>query len=70
MKHSITKLSQVKQVINKRLQQFKLAHHDGAVVVAVRDTIHFEGCILEQSQDHFYEENDCLNWGSHLVTHC
>ena len=70
MKHSITELSQVNQVINKRLQQYKLAHYDRAVVVAVRNTFHIEGRILEQSQYHFNEENECLNWGSHLVTHC
>ena len=70
MKHSITELSQVKQVINKRLQQFKLAHHDGAVVVAVRDTFHVERCIFKHSQEHSYEENECLNRGSHLMTDC
>ena len=70
MKHAITELSQVKQVINKRLQQFKLAHHHRAIVFAVRNTFLVERCILEQSQDNFHEENECLNWGFHLVTHC
>ena len=69
-KHSITELSQVKQVVNKRLQQFKLVHHDGAVVVAVRDSFQVERCILEQRKDHIQEEDECLNGGSHLVTHC
>ena len=68
-KNPITKLSQVKQVLNKGLQQLKLAHHDGAVVYALGDILLVDHTCIQLGQDSLYEKDDCRDRCPHLVTY-
>ena len=68
--HAVSKLTQIEQILNERLEQLKLILHEQCVPLRLSQVLDWKvwACRKEE-YDLLDQVNDCEDWCAHLMTH-